>query len=97
MTLSILRKVIVSDSIQSPGIFHLGNAGEASWHEFASEILRRRGFDSVTVTPISTDEYPTPAKRPAYSVLDKSKAAKTFGIDIPHWSDGLDRCLGEIR
>ena len=64
--------------------------GQATWFEFAREILR----DSpVRVTPIATTDYPTPARRPAYGVLDTTKFAATFGFSLPHWRDALAECL----
>lgn len=79
------------------GLFHVGNSGETTWHGFAVEIMRRSGNGHVEVVPISTAELPTPAARPAYSVLDKSRFAAAFGGDIPDWRDGLDRCLARLR
>ncbi len=77
------------------GIFHLANAGETTWHGFATEIMRRSGNQHVLVNAIGTVDYPTPARRPAYSVLDKGRAIQAFGVDPPDWRDGLDRCLAE--
>ncbi len=78
------------------GVYHLSGNGVASWHEFASEIvvhaqLARR----PTVEAITTADFPTPARRPAYSALDASRFATTFGWTIPKWRDGLTRCLAE--
>lgn len=79
------------------GLFHVGNAGETTWHGFAVEIMRRSGNGHVEVVPITTAEFPTAAVRPAYSVLDKSRFAAVFGGDIPGWREGLDRCLARLR
>ncbi len=83
------------------GIYHFTNSGETTWHGFASAIYdRARTADLVCkaceVMPISTSEYPTPAKRPAYSVLDTEKLRSELGISIPSWQDGLQRYLNEI-
>lgn len=75
------------------GVYHLGNEGQTTWHGFAREILRGAGHQQVAVEPITTADYPTPARRPAYSVLDKGRAVRTFGLSIPTWQDGLARCL----
>lgn len=78
------------------GTYHLTNAGETTWAGFAREIFERAaplGFKTARVRPIPTSQYPTPARRPAYSVLDNSRIAKAFGIRLPAWQDGLQRCL----
>ncbi|MGL5002430.1 MAG: SDR family oxidoreductase, partial [Casimicrobium sp.] len=79
------------------GMYHLSSRGEPiSWHRFASEILANAQLASMpTVEAIPTAEYPTPAKRPAYSALDTSRFATTFDYDVPQWSAGLFRCLAE--
>ncbi|TAH19849.1 MAG: dTDP-4-dehydrorhamnose reductase [Cytophagales bacterium] len=70
------------------GTYHYSNEGVASWYDFAHAIFEMNNL-KVKLKPISTKEYPTPARRPAYSVLDKSKIKKTFGIEIPHWRESL--------
>ena len=72
------------------GLYHLCCGGQATWFEFAREILRGT---PVRVRPITTADYPTPARRPAYGVLDTSKFARTFGFSLPHWRDALAECL----
>lgn len=76
-----------------PGIYHFTNEGVASWYDFTKAILRLSGKNNVAVTPVSTREYPTPARRPLYSVLSKEKIKNTFGITIPYWEDALAKCL----
>ncbi len=76
-----------------PGIYHAVNSGQATWYEFAKEIIHRGGINAE-VTPITSDEFPTVAARPAYSVLDNKKMAAVVG-DIPHWKEALDRYLHE--
>ncbi len=73
------------------GLYHLTNGGQTSWHGFASAIRDLLGA-SCTIHPIPTAEYPTPAKRPAYSVLDNSKIEQAFGIRLPDWRTALDLC-----
>ncbi len=75
-----------------PGIYHFSNEGVASWYDFAREIVEFYNF-TCKIRPIPTEEFPTPAKRPYYSVLDKSKIKKTYGIEILHWKESLKRCL----
>ena len=83
--LSLLKKGAPS------GIYHVVNSGQATWFEFASEIVRKAGIPAQ-VTPITSEEFPTPAVRPAYSVLDNRKAAAIVG-EIPHWEGALARYL----
>ncbi|MBP6373274.1 MAG: dTDP-4-dehydrorhamnose reductase [Flavobacterium sp.] len=77
------------DFVSAPyGIYHYSNEGSCSWCAFAQQILLNHGL-KTPVFPIPTTEFPTPAKRPAYSVLDKSKIKKAFAIEIPSWQDAL--------
>jgi dTDP-4-dehydrorhamnose reductase len=76
------------------GIYHLTCAGETNWHGFAQSIVQQ-GERQVTVHPITTADYPTPARRPAYSVLSNEKLAATFGLTLPAWDDALRLCLGK--
>lgn len=75
------------------GIYHYSDEGVASWYDFTKAIHRLAGITDCHVRPIHTSEYPTPAKRPAYSVLDKTKIKQTYGIDIPHWEESLAKCI----
>lgn len=74
------------------GIFNYSNEGECSWFDFACEIHHYAGI-KCNVNAITTDEYPTKAQRPAYSVMDKSKIKRTYGIDIPEWKKSLKDCI----
>ena len=79
-----------------PGLYHMAGAGEASWAEFAAAIFegaQARGGPVARVKPIATADYPTPAARPANSRLDCARAQAVFGVALPTWRDGLDRCL----
>jgi dTDP-4-dehydrorhamnose reductase len=80
----------------SAKVFHLTAAGEASWHEFAQEILEQ-SKESCVLEAIPTTQYPTPAARPAYSVLNNDYLAAAFGVRLPHWKKGLALCLEEMR
>jgi dTDP-4-dehydrorhamnose reductase len=75
-----------------PGIYHYSNEGVTSWYDFAKEIIDLAEL-KARVIPIETTEYPLPAPRPQYSVLNKRKIRDTFGIGIPHWKDSLKSCL----
>lgn len=74
------------------GLFHYSNEGAISWFDLAKAIFDIKGMD-CKVNPLRTIEFPTPAKRPAYSVLDKAKIKTTFGLEIPYWRDSLRECL----
>ncbi|MEK9943064.1 MAG: sugar nucleotide-binding protein, partial [Gammaproteobacteria bacterium] len=77
------------------GLYHVTNSGHTDWHGFASEIFAMRG-DPVDLSPISTHEYPTPAPRPAYSVLSCDRLDQVFNLRLPDWQDGLARCLSRL-
>jgi len=77
---------------EKPEIYHYSNEGVTSWYDFAKEIIRMAKL-SCQVNPIETKEYPTPAQRPHYSLLNKSKIKNEFGITIPYYKDSLDACL----
>lgn len=87
---------IISSQQWTPGIYHFSNEGAITWYDFAIAI-KELSHSSCKVNPISTSQYPTPAKRPGYSVLDKTKIKKTFGITIPQWRDSLKICLDKIK
>ncbi len=74
------------------GIYHYSNEGEISWFDFAKDIKEIKKL-KCDIIGISTFEYPTPAKRPSYSLLDKTKIKTTFGIKIPFYKDSLKKCL----
>ena len=78
------------------GVYHFTNEGVCSWYDFTRAIHRLEGIDSCKVSPIHTEDYPVPAQRPHYSVLDKSKIKETFGIDIRWWEDALKECIKEL-
>lgn len=78
-----------------PGIYHFTDEGAASWYDFAKAIFRIAGKD-VKVTPIPTEDYPTPASRPSYSILDRTRIKATYGIEIPHWEEALADCLRQL-
>jgi dTDP-4-dehydrorhamnose reductase len=93
----ILRKINAQEVSRDAfhGIFHYSNEGVTSWFDFAQAIFDIRSISCET-HPIETVAYPTPAKRPPFSVLNKQKIRDTFGLKIPHWRDSLVECLGEL-
>ena len=76
-----------------PGVYHFTNEGVCSWYDFTIAIHELAGIKGCQVRPILSEEYQYKTPRPHYSVLDKSKFKKTFGVEIPHWMDGLRRCV----
>lgn len=90
-----ISKVLQSHQWVS-GIYHFTNEGAASWYDFAKAIFRIAG-KNVKVTPIPTEDYPTPASRPFYSILDKSRIKATYGVEIPHWEESLQDCIKQIN
>ena len=95
-----LAKAIVSimdndNRADYEGIYHFSNEGVCSWFDFAEEIVRL-GKKSCKVVSVTTAEYPSPTKRPAYSVLDKTKIKRTFDLEIPDWKEALGRMMKEM-
>ena len=84
-------------SYSHSGIYHYSNEGVCSWYDFTQLIARLPGHHSCDIQPCHSDEYPSPVKRPAYSVLDKTKIKDTFGIRIPYWTESLRICLENIK
>lgn len=78
------------------GIYHYSNEGVCSWYDFAKTIASIAGNTTCAIEPCHTDEFPSPVKRPAYSVLDKTKIKNTFGISIPYWMDSLKVCMERL-
>lgn len=85
------------DSGIVPGIYHFSNEGVTSWYDFTKAIHRIAGISSCRVNPLHTEEYPTPARRPHYSVLDKTKIKKTYKIEVPHWEESLEECISKLK
>lgn len=90
----IENRDVPTESIR--GVFHYSNEGVVSWYDFAQAIFDIENID-CTVYPIETKDYPTPAKRPPFSLLDKTKIKSTFDIHIPYWRDSLSKCLELLR
>lgn len=87
---------IIKEENSSYGLYHYSNEGVASWYDFAKAIFEESAL-GVHVLPIKTEEYPTPAKRPRFSVMDKSKIKTSLGIEIPYWRDSLRKCLTKLE
>ncbi len=87
---------VIETPVWHPGIYHFTNEGVCSWFDFTLAIHELAGIKNCQVRPILSEEYQYRTPRPHYSVLDKSKFKKTFNIDIPHWMDGLRRCITKL-
>ena len=87
---------IISTETWHPGIYHYSNDGVISWYDFA-KLLKEFSGSSCQIHPISTSEYPTPAKRPPYSVLDKNKIQQVYNIRLRNWQDSLGECLLQLK
>ena len=79
------------------GIYHFSNEGVCSWFDFTKKIAELAGNTTCDIQPCHSDEFPSPVKRPAYSVLDKTKIKETFGIRIPYWTDSLKTCMHNMN
>ena len=79
-----------------PGIYHFSNEGVISWYDFTKAIHRIAGITTCHVRPLHTAEYPTPANRPHYSVLDKTKIKQTYNLEIPYWEESLAQCFAKL-
>ena len=86
---------IISSGKWVPGIYHFTNEGVISWFDFAGEIKDLSG-SSCIIHPITTEQYPTPATRPKYSVLDKTKIQQTFDVKLKSWKESLRKCLAKM-
>ncbi|WP_273275457.1 dTDP-4-dehydrorhamnose reductase [Maribacter polysiphoniae] len=92
--LAVLIVKLIKDDAVAYGLYHFSNEGVASWYDFTMAIFDLAKVD-CKVLPINTDGYPTPAKRPSFSVMDKSKIKSTFNIEIPYWRDSLKQALAK--
>ncbi len=78
-------------------IYHFSNEGVCSWYDFALEIVERAGIKNATVKPVTSDQFPSKASRPAYSVLDKGLIKSIYGITIPYWKISLKKCIDSLN
>ncbi|SFW23489.1 dTDP-4-dehydrorhamnose reductase [Prevotellaceae bacterium HUN156] len=79
-----------------PGVYHFSNEGVISWYDFTKAIHRLAGITTCHVRPLHTAEYPTPANRPHYSVLDKTKIKQTYQMEVPYWEESLRECIEKL-
>ncbi len=78
------------------GIYHFSNEGVCSWFDFAKMTAVFAGNTACRILPCHSDEFPSPVRRPSYSVLDKTRIKETFGVEIPYWTDSLRKCIANI-
>ena len=79
------------------GIYHYSNEGVCSWYDFTKMIAQYNGTTECKVNPCHSNEFPSPVKRPSYSVLDKTKIKETFGVEVPYWTDSLKICISNLN
>ena len=79
------------------GIYHYSNEGVCSWFDFTKMIAEYAGNTACNIRPCHSDEFPSKVKRPAYSVLDKTKIKETFGLEVPYWTDSLKKCINNLK
>lgn len=85
-----------TESYSKSGIYHYSNEGVCSWYDFTKMIAQMCGNTACNIQPCHSNEFPSPVKRPAYSVLDKTKIKETFGLSIPYWTDSLKVCIENL-
>ena len=84
-------------SYAKSGIYHYSNEGVCSWFDFTKMIAEYNGTTDCDIQPCHSNEFPSPVKRPSYSVLDKTKIKETFGIAVPYWTDSLKKCIANLK
>ena len=94
--LHILKASASDPTLFLPGVYHYSNEGVCSWYDFAQMIFKLANLN-CKIEAVRSDLFPTVAKRPAYSVMDKTKIKKQFSLEIPFWVDSLEKCLKEIN
>ncbi len=94
---AVFRIIESGEYLKHEGIYNYANEGVCSWYDFTKEIARQAGQTTCKIMPCHSNEYPSPVKRPAYSVLDKTKFKETFQQEIPYWTEALSRCIANIK
>ena len=96
LALAIFDIIENRKAASNEGLYHYSNEGECTWYEFARTIAAYSGNTECQINPCTSEEYPSPVRRPSYSVLDKTRITKAFGMSVPHWTDSLKKCLNNI-
>ncbi len=94
--MSIISGVIRNQFAFTAGIYNYSNEGICTWYDFAVEIVKEEGLNCI-INPVLTKEYPLPAPRPVYSVMDKNKIKESYGLVIPHWRTSLEKCMELLK
>ena len=94
---ALIYNIIEENLLDRQGVYHFSNEGVTSWYDFTQMIARLAGHTACDIQPCHSSEFPSPVKRPAYSVLDKTKIKATFGLTIPYWLDSLEKCINLIK
>lgn len=89
----LAQTIVAILAVPKTGIYHYSNEGVCSWFDFTKMIAEYSGHTNCNIQPCHSEEFPSPVKRPAFSVLDKTKIKQTFGINIPYWTDSLKKCI----
>ena len=92
----ICRIIEEGSYVGNDGVYHYSNEGVCSWYDFTKMIAQYSGNTGCDIRPCHSDEFPSPVKRPSYSVLDKTKIKSVFGIQVPYWTDSLQKCLNNL-
>lgn len=92
-----IAEIIEGGKLHKTGVYNYSNLGACSWFDFAVEIAKESGYNSCKISPCTTEEYPTKAQRPPYSVLEKSKFIENFEISIPEWRKSLAKCIKQLN
>ena len=92
---AVISHIIETNQLDKTGIYHFSNEGVCSWFDFAKIICELSG-NTCDIQPCYSEEFPSPVKRPHFSVLDKSKLKQTFGFKVPYWTDSLKKCIAEL-
>lgn len=94
---SVIFDIIDNRKFQgNTGIYHYSNEGVTSWYDFTKVIAEIAGNKDCVIQPCHSEEFPSPVKRPAFSVLDKSKVKEVFGLTVPYWTDSLKKCMNNL-
>ena len=96
---AVVADYTASDSgrYEKSGVYHYSNEGVCSWYDFTKMIAEYAGNDGCEILPCHSYEFPSKVKRPAYSVLDKTRIKKTFGVKVPYWTDSLRKCIKNLK
>lgn len=96
LALAIFDIIENRKATSNEGLYHYSNEGECTWYEFARTIVAYSGNTECEINPCTSEEYPSPVRRPSYSVLDKTRIKNAFGMSVPLWTDSLKKCLNNI-